>query len=120
MRPIVQKPIFSAPTTQGTTASSPTRTTPVTTRTRTGPCHCSGGRVSTPDPEVSRRRDSRKSATNKTMNGRLSGRPLSQLTLTTYFCEMLAAISMAIAPKNVSGMLLKAPSAAAPNACTTM
>ena len=73
-----------------------------------------------PDPVARRRRGSRKSATNRTMNGRLSGRPWSQLTLTTYFCEMLAAISMTIAPANVSGMLLNAPSAAAPNACTTM
>ena len=40
--------------------------------------------------------------------------------LTTYFCEMLATISMAMAPMNVSGMLLNAPSAAAPNACTTI
>src|SRR4051812_26939160 len=57
--------------------------------------------------------------TKSTRNGKLAGKPLSQLTLRTYLVEMSAPMAMTIPPRNVNGMLEKYPMAAAPNAWTT-
>ena len=71
------------------------------------------------DGGTSFRRGNKSNTANKTMNGRLSGSPESHRTSSTYFFERSATTPMRTPPANVRGMLLKAPSAAAPNAWTT-
>ena len=55
-------------------------------------------------------------ATKSTMKGIAGGRPLSHVIEPEYFVVRDPAIPMSSPPRNVSGMLEKAPMAAAPNA----
>ena len=117
--PTVKNPSLVELTMWGTSSNGTSTTTAMTAWTRRGARYCTTGRFSTADGGTNLRRGVTRSTTKSAINGSELGKPDSQFTDTTYFFETSEAMPRARAPRNVSGMLEKAPIAAAPNASTT-
>src|SRR5213593_1530375 len=107
------------PTTCGKTSSGTITTAAAASRTRPGARYSGLRAISIRDSGTSLRFGMTNSATKSTTNGSDAGTPESQLTSPTYFVERADATPISTPPTNVNGMLLNAPIAAAPKACTT-
>ena len=85
---VIQNDELRRPTTCGTTPASANTTTPATEPQRPGG-RATGGSAAPrrDDGGASLRRGVTSSTTNRTMNGRLGGKPASQATSSTYFVE---------------------------------